>query len=75
MTELFDKAVLTARDLPPDMQDDIARMVLMLAGNDQPVVHLTPEEKTSFQDSLEQARKGEFATEEQVQAVWSKHGL
>lgn len=75
MTELFDKAVLTARDLPPDMQDDIARMVLMLAGQDQPVVHLSPEEKASLEKSRGQAGRGQFASEEQVQAVWSKHGL
>lgn len=75
MTDLLDKAVRSARKLPLDMQDDIARMVLQLAGEDQPAVELTPREKESFAASLEQAAKGEFASDEEVRAVWSKHGL
>jgi len=75
MTILLDKAVQTARSLPQDMQDDIARMVLLLAGEDQPIVQLTAEEKNSLELSLEQAAKGEFASDQEVQAVWSKHGL
>jgi len=57
------------------MQDDIARMLLMIAGEDQPTVQLTPEEEASFASSRAQVARREFATDEQVQAVWSKHGL
>ncbi len=57
------------------MQDDIARMVLLLAGEDQPIVELTAREKSSLELSLKQAAKGEFASDQEVQAVWSKHGL
>ncbi len=32
MTKLLDRAVEVARNLPPDAQDDIARVVLRLAG-------------------------------------------
>ena len=74
MTNLLDQAVETARALPHEMQDEIARMVLVLAGSDQPVVQLTPDEEHSFAASLEQARNREFASDDQVQAVWSKHG-
>ena len=73
MTDLLEQAVETARALPNDMQDEIARIVLMLAGTDQPVVQLTPDEEASFAVSLEQARQREFVSDEQVQAVWSKH--
>jgi predicted transcriptional regulator len=48
------------------MQDDLARLLLQLAGEDQPVVHLTAEEEASFKESLAQADRGEFATDEQV---------
>ena len=75
MTDLLEQAVETARTLPNDMQDDIARVVLLLAGADQPIVQLTPDEEASFAISLEQARRREFASDEQVRAVWSKHGL
>ena len=75
MTKLLAQAVATARTLPAGMQDEIARIVLMLAGEDTPMTPLSSEEAASFAESREQARRREFATDDQVRAVWSKHGL
>lgn len=75
MTKLFERAVETARALPPEVQDDIARVVLKLAGDDQPAMLLTAEEKASFAKSRDEAARREFATDEQVRAIWAKHGL
>jgi predicted transcriptional regulator len=57
------------------MQDDMARIMLQFAGGDQPVVQLTPEEDAALARSEAAAARGEFATEAEVRAVWSKHGL
>jgi hypothetical protein len=75
MTKLFEHAVDVARGLPPEVQDDLARVLLELAGEDQPVVELTPAEEASFQGSLVQADRREFATDEEVRSVWAKYGL
>lgn len=75
MTDLLEKAVAAARNLPAAMQDDIARVMLTLAGNDEPPLALTAEEEASFAESLTQASRREFATDEQVRAVWAKRGL
>jgi predicted transcriptional regulator len=75
MTKLLEQAIETVRGLPPEMQDDLARMLLQLAGEDQPVVQLSAEEAASFDESLAQAERGEFATDKQVRAVWAKYGL
>ena len=75
MTKLLEQAVETVRGLSPEMQDDLARILLQLAGEDQPVRQLSGEEAASFDESLAQADRGEFATDEQVRAVWAKHGL
>jgi len=76
MTKPLDQALAAARSLPPDAQDEIARVVLRLAGADhQPPVPLTPEEQAAIAASKAAAARGEFATDEQVRAVWSKHGL
>ena len=75
MTDLLEKAVRTARSLPQSMQDDIARMVLSIAGEDHAVLPLTPQEEQSFAISLAQAADREFASDEHVRAVWSKHEL
>jgi hypothetical protein len=42
---------------------------------DQPVLQLSAEEAASFDESPAQAGRGEFATDEQVRAIWAKHGL
>jgi hypothetical protein len=76
MTKLLDQAVEAARSLPPDAQDDIAHVVLRLTGADnEPPVPLAPNEQAAFTASKAAAARGEFATEEQVRAVWAKHGL
>jgi hypothetical protein len=76
MTKLLDEAVDAVRRLPSDDQDDIARAMMQLAGSDlhAPVV-LSPEEREAIARSKAAADRGEFATDEQVRAVWAKHGL
>jgi hypothetical protein len=76
MTKLLDQVLAAARSLPPDAQDDIAHIVLRLAGaDDEPPVPLTPEEQTAVAASKAAAARGEFATDEEVRAAWAKHGL
>lgn len=77
MTKLLDQALEAARSLSPDAQDDIARVVLRLAGTDDEAspVALAPEERAAVAASKAAAGRGEFATDEQVRAVWAKHGL
>ena len=76
MTKLLDQALAAARSLPPDAQDDIARVVLRLAGaDDEPPVTLTPEEQAAIAVSKAAAARGEFATDEQARLMWAKHGL
>ena len=75
MTKLLEQPTENARRLPPDEQDDIARAILQLAGAaDVPPVPLTPEERVAIAKSKAAAARGEFATDEQVRAVWAKHG-
>ncbi len=73
MTKLLDRAVEAARNLPPDAQDEIARLVLQLAGNEEPPIALTADERAAIALSKEAAARGEFATDEQVRAAWTKH--
>jgi hypothetical protein len=73
MTELLDHAVEVARNLPPGAQDDIARLVLQLATDDARPATLTDEEREAIAISKAAAARGEFATDDQVRAVWTKH--
>jgi hypothetical protein len=76
MTKLFERAVESVRKLPPEAQDEIGRLVLEIADeHGSPPIELTPEEAASFDESFAQAERGEFATDEQVRAIWAKRGL
>lgn len=76
MTKLLDLALEAARSLPSDAQDDIARIVLQLAGSEKAVpVTLSADERAAVAASKAAAARGEFATDEQVWATWAKHGL
>jgi len=75
MTKLLERAVEAARRLPPDEQDAIARAIMQLAGaDDAPPAALTAEEREAIAKSKAAAGRGEFATDEEVRAVWAKYG-
>ena len=76
MTKLLDQALEAVCGLPADAQDDIARVVLQLAGSNEPVVvALSPEERAALAASKAAGARGEFATDEQVRSASAKHGL
>jgi hypothetical protein len=75
MTELLEHAVETVRALPPAMQDELARVLLQLAGEEQPVIQLTAEEDADLAAADEEIARGEFATDEEMSAIWAKHRL
>ena len=75
MTKLLDQAVEAARALPSDVQDDIARVVMQLAGDEAAVITLSAEERAAITNSKAAAARGDFATEEQVREVWARFGL
>ncbi len=76
MTKLLEQAVAVVRRLPARDQDEIARAIMELAGADaaEPV-RLAAEEREAIERSKAAADRGEFATDEEVQAVWAKRGL
>ena len=75
MTRLLEQAIETVSALPDEVQDDLARILLQFAGVEQPPYMLTPEEEADIDASLAEADRGEFASNDEVRAVWAKHGL
>jgi len=58
MTTLFDHAVEATRQLPPEAQDDVARVLLRLIGDDvEKIYHLSPEESTAIDRSAMQMNR------------------
>ena len=77
MTHLLDQALEAARSLPASAQDEIARIVLQLAGADDaasPIV-LSPEERAAILASQAAAARGDFATDDELRALRTKYAL
>ncbi|WP_411901845.1 hypothetical protein [Methylorubrum thiocyanatum] len=75
MTDLLDKAITAARNLPPEVQDAIARMVLSYAGEGEAVYRFTLEEEAEQDEADAAEARGDFATDEEVRAIWIKDRL
>jgi hypothetical protein len=66
MTELLERAIEAARSLPPDTQDEIARVMLQLTGDDELAVPLTNDERAAVARSKAAADRGDFASDQEV---------
>ncbi|GJE57538.1 MULTISPECIES: hypothetical protein [Methylobacterium] len=74
MTQLLEQAFERVRALPVETQDEFARVLLRLAGDDgEGVYQLTPEEEADLIEAQAEMARGEFATAAEVEAVLSKY--
>ena len=74
MTRLLEDAFNRLSALPDARQDELARIMLQLAGVDQAPIQLTPEEEADLAEAEAEIARGELATDEEVRAMWAKHG-
>jgi len=74
MTKLLEKAIAAARNLPEEDQDVVA--VAMLVMTDEPRgVPLDEETRAAIREGLDQARRGKFVSDTEIEAFWKRHGL
>ncbi|MEO3998229.1 hypothetical protein [Mesorhizobium sp. CAU 1732] len=74
MTELLEMALDVVRKLPPEKQDQAARAILDVANGAEEVPYvLSDEENAAIDFALAQVERGEFATEEEVEAIFAKY--
>jgi hypothetical protein len=73
MTKLLDKALEAVRLLPQDAQDRIAREMLYLSRteDDEPEP-IDPSHLPAVLEGLAQFRRGEFATDAEVEAAFRR---
>jgi hypothetical protein len=73
MTNLVEQAVAAISKLPPETQDDLARLMLALA--EDASVSLTPDEAAAIAEAEAEIARGERVPPETIQAFWRTHGL
>ncbi len=69
MTTLLDQALETVRQLPPKDQDEIARAMLHLAQSEHEPEEIDPAHLCAVMEGFEQAKRREFATDSEMEAV------
>lgn len=72
MTKLLEKALEAVRRLPPDSQDEIALAMLTLTGNDGQAEEIDPAHLPAVLEGLAQAKRRQFATDDEVEAAFRR---
>jgi hypothetical protein len=72
MTKLLEKALEVVRRLPPDSQDEIARAILLLSGDEGEPEEVDPAHLPSLLAGLAQAERREFASDEEIEAAFRR---
>ena len=72
MTKLLQQALEKVRRLPADSQDEIARAMLTLAGDEGEPEEIDPAHLPDVLESLAQAKRREFATDAEIEAAFRR---
>ena len=75
MTKLLEEAVAKVRDLPDGDQDALAVAMLSMAETEAPLMTMDEQTRAAIREGMEQARRGQFVPDVEIEALWKQHGL
>jgi hypothetical protein len=75
MTKLLDEVIAKMRALPDEDQDDIAEVLAAVLHNRDGVPPLTDEQVDEVRRTQDAVRRGEVATDQEMDELWSRFGL
>jgi hypothetical protein len=75
MTKLLEQAIAKIRELPDAEQDEAAEMLLSVLSKRDGPVDVDDETLAAIREGSEQARRGEFVSDEQMAAFFKRHGV
>ena len=70
MTKLLEQAIEKIRELPDADQDDAAELLLIVASRARASGKLDAATRAAVREGLAQARRGEFATDDEIAALF-----
>lgn len=76
ITKRLEQAVQAASAMSETQQDLLAAELMeRIQDLSQPPYRLSPEDRAELEAALAEVERGEFATDEEVAAMWHRHGL
>jgi ABC-type nitrate/sulfonate/bicarbonate transport system substrate-binding protein len=75
ISKLLEEAIKKVRELPEAEQDEAAEMLLAVASKRYEPVELDDETRAAVREGREQARSGDFASEQDMTAFYQRHGV
>jgi predicted transcriptional regulator len=75
MTKLLEDAIAKVRELPDAEQDEAAEMLLSVISKREGPVELDEETLAAIREGSEQARRGEFVSDEEMAEFFKRHGV
>jgi predicted transcriptional regulator len=71
MTNVVEQAFEAVRRLSPERSEELARYILQLAVDDSEPEEIDPAHLPAVLEGLAQAKRGEFATEDEIAAAFA----
>lgn len=75
MTKLLEQAIAKIRALPDDDQDEAAEMLLSVLSKRFEPVRLDDKTRAAIREGSEQARRGEFVSDEEMAEFFKRHDV
>ena len=75
MTKILEDVIEKVRRLPEDRQAYVAEVLEQIVAADGDLFVVPDEHRAAVLEGLRQAERGEFATDEELTALWKKCGL
>jgi len=75
MTKVLEDAIEKVRRLPEDRQAYVAEVLEQIAAAGSDLFVVPEEHRAAVLEGLDQADRGQFATDEEMAALWKKCGL
>ena len=75
MSKILEEAIKQVRELPEADQDAAAEMLFSVASKNTRPAALDDETRAAVQEGREQARRGEFVSDQDMTAFFKRHGV
>jgi predicted transcriptional regulator len=73
MTKLLEQAIEKIREMPEAEQDLAAEVLLSIVAKKEEPVPLDKETRAAIRQGIEQADRGEFVSDEEMEAFFARH--